>query len=237
MRPRDSYRCRHADDSNSHTYTAAAAHHRPFRAGRRVDRAASTDRALLRRVLMIGGVALVAMRRAGAVAVRRPLRLHRRRLCPGRQADGLHRRVRSGARTWTSRKASTSRRAHVLFRLDPAALPDRRCRTPRPQLDQTALHIDAMKQDYKRMQADIAPSRRRSIWRQRNYRSLRPPVEGQCHLRNRPTTMRALRCPAPATSSPRWSTPPIRSWPSWAARSTSRRTQHPQYLEAQAKVE
>lgn len=145
----------------------AAAQRGPFgRAGDLIGRL-QADRALLRRFLMVGGVAVVA----GVVLV-----LY---LFGGRYVSTDDAYVQSAKLMVSTdvsglvqdvdvKEGQKVTKGQVLFRLDPE--PFRiAVQNAKAQLDQTALQIDAMKQDYRRMEADIRSQAAQVDLARRNY--------------------------------------------------------------------
>ena len=102
----------------------------------------------LRTMLMAAGILVVAHRLRRVLAARRALRLDRRRLCAGRQAVGVDRRV--GHRVVGQRARRTDRQGRR-----PAVPASIRCQfqialdNAKANLAQTALTIESMKADYK----------------------------------------------------------------------------------------
>ena len=103
--------------------------------------------ALLRPLLMLGGIARRRRRFRHLLADRRARRLDRRRLCPRREGSDVHRRVRHRRRRCRCMKASTSRRAtcccgstrdQFQIALDSAQRPTRR-HGLRPERDEARL--------------------------------------------------------------------------------------------------
>ena len=126
-----------------------------------------TDRALLRRVLMIGGVALVASVAlvlwliGGRYVSTDDAYVQSAKLMVSTDVSGLVKDV-------DVKEGQQVKKGDVLFRLDPQ--PFRiAVQNAKAQLDQTALTIDAMKQDYQRMQADIRSQGAQVDLAQRNF--------------------------------------------------------------------
>ena len=126
-----------------------------------------TDRALLRRVLMIGGVAIVAAVAlvmwlfGGRYVSTDDAYVQAGKLMVSTDVSGLVKDVEV-------KEGQEVKKGDVLFRLD--TQPFRiAVQNAKAQLDQTALQIDAMKQDYQRMQANIRSQKAQVELAQRNY--------------------------------------------------------------------
>ena len=125
------------------------------------------DRALLRRVLMIGGVAIVATVAlvmwlfGGRYVSTDDAYVQAAKLMVSTDVSGLVQDVEV-------KEGQYVKKGDVLFRLD--TQPFRiAVQNAKAQLDQTALQIDAMKQDYQRMQANIRSQKAQVELAQRNY--------------------------------------------------------------------
>lgn len=125
------------------------------------------DRALLRRVLMIGGVAIVAAVAlvmwlfGGRYVSTDDAYVQAGKLMVSTDVSGLVKDVEV-------KEGQEVKKGDVLFRLD--TQPFRiAVQNAKAQLDQTALQIDAMKQDYQRMQANIRSQKAQVELAQRNY--------------------------------------------------------------------
>jgi membrane fusion protein (multidrug efflux system) len=139
-------------EANSNGYAAALRAGGFAKAGAFIARL-KTDRALLRRVLMIGGVALVASVAlvmwlfGGRYVSTDDAYVESAKLMVSTDVSGLVKDV-------DVKEGQQVKKGEVLFRIDPQ--PFRiALRNAEAQLAQTRLTIDAMKQDYQRMQADI----------------------------------------------------------------------------------
>ena len=125
------------------------------------------DRALLRRVLMIGGVALVASVTlgmwllGGRYVSTDDAYVQAAKLMVTTDVSGLVTDVRV-------KEGQTVKKGDVLFRLDSEPF-QIAVANAKAQLDQTALTIDSMKQDYQRMQADIGAQSAQVDLAQKNY--------------------------------------------------------------------
>ena len=153
-------------DSRSHSYTAVLDGGRFAKAGEFIGRLRA-DRALLRRVLMIGGVALVSAVAlalwlfGGRYVSTDDAYVQAAKLMVSTDVSGLVKDV-------DVKEGQHVKKGDVLFRLDPE--PFRiAVQNAKAQLDQTALNIDAMKQDYQRMLADINAQKAQVDLAQRNY--------------------------------------------------------------------
>lgn len=125
------------------------------------------DRALLRRVLMIGGVAVVAAVAlvmwlfGGRYVSTDDAYVQAGKLMVSTDVSGLVKDVEV-------KEGQEVKTGDVLFRLDTQPF-QIAVQNARAQLDQTALQIDAMKQDYQRMQANIRSQKAQVELAQRNY--------------------------------------------------------------------
>ncbi len=153
-------------ETNSHGYTATVQKGHVSKAGEFISRLKS-DRALLRRFLMIGGVALVASVAlvlwliGGRYVETDDAYVQSAKLMVSTDVSGLVQDV-------DVKEGQHVKKGEILFRLDPQ--PFRiAVQNARAQLDQTALTIDSMKQDYLRMQADIRSQAAQVDLAQRNY--------------------------------------------------------------------
>ena len=152
-------------DSSSHSY-AAAERERRVVGGGLIGRL-KADRALLRRVLMIGGVVLVAVVAAtlyllgGRYVSTDDAYVQSAKLMVSTDVSGLVKDV-------DVKEGQHVKKGQVLFRLEPA--PFRiAVQNAKAKLAETRLTIDAMKQDYKRMEADIRAQQAQVHLAQRNY--------------------------------------------------------------------
>ena len=153
-------------ETNSHGYTATVQKGHVSKAGEFISRLKS-DRALLRRFLMIGGVALVASVAlvlwliGGRYVETDDAYVQSAKLMVSTDVSGLVQDV-------DVKEGQHVKKGEILFRLDPQ--PFRiAVQNAKAQLDQTALTIDSMKQDYLRMQADIRSQAAQVDLAQRNY--------------------------------------------------------------------
>jgi len=125
------------------------------------------DRALLRRVLMIGGVAIVAAVAlvmwlfGGRYVSTDDAYVQAGKLMVSTDVSGLVKDVEV-------KEGQEVKKGDVLFRLDTQPF-QIAVQNAKAQLDQTALQIDAMKQDYQRMQANIRSQKAQVELAQRNY--------------------------------------------------------------------
>ena len=126
-----------------------------------------TDRGLLRRVLMLGGVAIVALvsltawLMGGRYVSTDDAYVQAAKLMVSTDVSGLVQSV-------NVREGQRVRKGDVLFRLDPQ--PFRiALQNAKAQLAQTALNIESMKQDYQRMLSDAAAQRAQVDLAERNY--------------------------------------------------------------------
>jgi len=135
--------------------------------GRDFVRRLSADRAQLRRILMIGGVALVA---AGALVSwllggryvsTDDAYVQAAKLMVSTDVSGLVQDV-------DVKEGQVVKKGQVLFRLDPRPFRIALANATATR-DQTALTIDSMKQDYKRMLSDISAQRAQVDLAQRNF--------------------------------------------------------------------
>jgi membrane fusion protein (multidrug efflux system) len=156
-----------AMQTDTHTNAYAAAQRGPLsRAGDLIGRLRA-DMALLRRVLMIGGVALVAIVAlalwlfGGRYVSTDDAYVQSAKLMVTTDVSGLVKDV-------DVKEGQHVKKGQVLFRIDPE--PFRiALLNAKAQLDRTALQIDGMKQDYQRMLANIASQRAQVELAQRNY--------------------------------------------------------------------
>lgn len=153
-------------DTNSHGYTAAVQRGPLSRSGGFIARL-KADRALLRRILMIGGVAIVASVAlvmwliGGRYVSTDDAYVQSAKLMVSTDVSGLVKDV-------DVKEGQHVTKGQVLFRLDPQ--PFRiALQNAKAQLAQTALTIDSMKQDYLRMKADIRSQDAQVDLAQRNY--------------------------------------------------------------------
>ena len=144
---------------------------------KRPSAAAGISRALLRPILMLGGILVVAVGVRRLLAHRRALRLDRRRLCARRQGDDRHRRVRHrglgpGARGPAGQEGRRAAAARS------AASSRSRSTAPRANLrrhrDST---LNAMKLDYQRMLRDVEVKQAQVQADQANFDRYRQPGE------------------------------------------------------------
>src|SRR5438874_1340865 len=126
-----------------------------------------TDRGLLRRVLMLGGVAIVALvsltawLMGGRYVSTDDAYVQAAKLMVSTDVSGLVQSV-------NVREGQRVRKGDVLFRLDPQ--PFRiALQNAKAQLAQTALNVESMKQDYQRMLSDAAAQRAQVDLAERNY--------------------------------------------------------------------
>ena len=154
-------------DSQTHSYAGAAALGDNYTGAGSLIARLKTDRALLRRVLMIGGVALVASVAlvlwlfGGRYVSTDDAYVQSAKLMVTTDVSGLVKEV-------NVREGQHVKKGDILFRLDPE--PFRiALQNAKAQLDQTELSIDAMKQDYARMLADISAQKAQVDLAQRNY--------------------------------------------------------------------
>lgn len=145
----------------------SAARGRPLSQVREFLERLRAERALLRRVLMIGGVALVAAvalvmwLMGGRYVSTDDASVQSAKLMVSTDVSGLVKEV-------DVREGDVVKKGGVLFRLDPE--PFRiAVANAKAQLQQTALTIDAMKRDYMRMQAEIGAQKAQADLAQRNY--------------------------------------------------------------------
>jgi membrane fusion protein (multidrug efflux system) len=153
-------------ESRSHTYAGVIAGGRFSKAGEFIARMRS-DKALLRRVLMIGGVTIVASVAlvmwlfGGRYVSTDDAYVQSAKLMVSTDVSGLVKDV-------DVKEGQQVKKGDVLFRLDPT--PFRiALQNAKAQLDQTALTIEAMKQDYQTMLANISAQRAQVDLAQRNY--------------------------------------------------------------------
>ena len=125
------------------------------------------DRVLLRRVLMLGGVAIVALvsltawLMGGRYVSTDDAYVQAAKLMVSTDVSGLVQSV-------NVREGQRVRKGDVLFRLDPQ--PFRiALQNAKAQLAQTALNVESMKQDYQRMLSDAAAQRAQVDLAERNY--------------------------------------------------------------------
>ena len=125
------------------------------------------DRVLLRRVLMLGGVAIVALvsltawLMGGRYVSTDDAYVQAAKLMVSTDVSGLVQSV-------NVREGQRVKKGDVLFRLDPQ--PFRiALQNAKAQLAQTALNIESMKQDYQRMLSDAAAQRAQVDLAERNY--------------------------------------------------------------------
>jgi len=125
------------------------------------------DRALLRRVLMIGGtalvlaIALVTWLMGGRYVSTDDSYVQAAKLMVSTDVSGLVKDV-------DVKEGDRVKKGQVLFRLDPAPF-QIAVQNAKAQLAQTRLTIESMKQDYARMLSDIAAQRATVALDQRNY--------------------------------------------------------------------
>lgn len=153
------------DSSNTNPYSATVPDYSEPSGG--VITRLKSDRVLLRRILMIGGVTLVAVAAGGfwfmggRYASTDDAYVQAAKLMVSTDVSGLVKDVDvvSGEHV---------KKGQVLFRLDPT--PFRiALANAKAQLAQTALNIDSMKNDYARMLADIAAQKAQVDLAQRNF--------------------------------------------------------------------
>src|ERR1043166_9653239 len=126
-----------------------------------------TDRGLLRRVLMLGGVLAVALvsltawLMGGRYVSTDDSYVQAAKLMVSTDVSGLVQSV-------SVREGQHVKKGDVLFRLDPQ--PFRiALQNAKAQLAQTALNVQSMKQDYRRMLSDVAAQRAQVDLAQRTY--------------------------------------------------------------------
>ena len=127
----------------------------------------AADRALLRRVLMVGGVALVVVGALGAWLLggryvsTDDAYVQAAKLMVSTDVSGLVQDV-------DVKEGEVVKKGQVLFRLDPKPFRIALANAIATR-DQTALTIDSMKQDYQRMLSDISAQKAQADLAQRNF--------------------------------------------------------------------
>ena len=222
-----------AMQTDTHTSAYAAAQRGPRSpAGSLIGRLRA-DMALLRRVLMIGGIALVVIVAlalwlfGGRYVSTDDAYVQSAKLMVTTDVSGLVKDVEV-------KEGQHVKKGQVLFRIDPE--PFRiALLNAKAQLDRTALQIDGMKQDYQRMLANIASQRAQVELAQRNYdryaRLLKANAISESTYDNARLTLSSARNQLQALKHTA-----DQQLAMLGGKTDIPTRQHPQYLEAEAKV-